>query len=215
MGWTTYRREKNAETDVEHFGAKLNPRFKIIAHGTVAGVFYAAIREETTSEVTAYVALTHWSRDPLFNFGYKDMSETCLPGDHRAPKSVLNALTPTTHEDALTWRAHCRDYHAQRDLLREHLKPGVRVRLTHTLTFTDGTRSDTFTYTRRGRSTHGLLTIGRSHYRIPNWRDSVTALITPDHRETLTPVGRRQATNQPATQTHAAEPQPQNAAAAA
>ncbi|MGC5264105.1 DUF6927 domain-containing protein [Streptomyces cyaneofuscatus] len=213
MGWTSYRRDKHAETNVEHFAAKFDPRYKIIAHGTVAGVFYAAIHDETTSEVTAYIALTHWSRDPLFNFSYKGLSETCMPGDHRAPKSVLNALTPTTHEDALTWRAHCRDYHAQRDFLRAYLKPGTQVRLTESLTFTDSTRTDTFTYTRRG-PTRGILTIGRSHYRVPNWRDSVAALIRPDHRETLTPVGQRQATNQRATHTHAVGPQPPAAAAA-
>ncbi|MGW3928719.1 DUF6927 domain-containing protein [Streptomyces microflavus] len=214
MGWTSYRRDKNAETNLEHFAAKFDPRYKIIAHGTVAGVFYAAIRDETTSEVTAYIALTHWSRDPLYNFSYKGLSETCMPGDHRAPKSVLKALTPTTHADALTWRAHCRDYHAQRDFLRKYLKPGTQVRLTQSLSFTDSTRTDTFTYTRRGR-TQGILTIGRSHYRIPNWRDSVAALIRPDHRETLTPVGQRQATNQRAAQTHAVKPQPQTGAAAA
>jgi hypothetical protein len=74
MGWTSYWRDKHAETNAEHFAAKLDPRYKIIAHGTVAGVFYAAIHDETTSEVTAYIAITHWSRDPLCNFSYKDLS---------------------------------------------------------------------------------------------------------------------------------------------
>lgn len=208
MGWTFYQRNKNAETNAEHFGSKFDSRYKIIAHGTVEGVFYAAVRDQTTGEVSAYVALTRWTRDPQYNFGYKDMDENCGPGDHKAPKSVLNALTPTTHEDALAWRANCRRYHAQRDFLRQHLKPGIRVRLTHTQFFTDGTRTDTFTYTRRGRG-HGFLTIGRSRCRIPNWRDNVAALITPDNKETLTPVG------QHANQVAASDLHPRDPAASA
>ncbi|MFF8597160.1 DUF6927 domain-containing protein [Streptomyces sp. NPDC015220] len=64
--------------------------------------------------------------DPDFNFGYKDLDENCGPGDHKAPKSVLNALTPTTNEYALAWRTQCRAHHAQRDFLRSSLKPGYR-----------------------------------------------------------------------------------------
>lgn len=208
MGWTFERRDKKAKTNAEYFASKFDSRYKIIANGTVEGVFYAAVRDQTTSEVTAYVALTRWTRDPQYNFGYKEMDENCMPGDHKAPKPVLNALTPTTHEDALAWRAHCRRHHAQRDFLRQHLKPGTRVRLTHTQCFTDGTRTDTFTYTRRGRG-HGFLAIGRSRCRIPNWRDNVAALIAPDHKEILTPVGKH------ADQTPAPKPRPQDTAPAA
>ncbi|MFI0813470.1 DUF6927 domain-containing protein [Streptomyces echinatus] len=208
MGWTSYRRDKNAETNEEHFAKKLDDRYKIIAHGTVEGVFYAAVRDQTTSEVTAFIALTRWTNDPDYNFSYKDLDENWGPGDHKAPKSVLNALTPTTNEYALAWRAQCRAHHAQRDFLRRYLKPGTQVRLTHTLTFTNGTRSDTFTYVRRDRA-RGFLVLGRNRCRIPNWRDSVAALITPDHREILTPVGQQQ-TNQPA-----ASPAPQSAAPSA
>ncbi|MFD7956090.1 DUF6927 domain-containing protein [Streptomyces ardesiacus] len=196
MGWTSYRRDKNAETNEVHFAKKLDNRYKIIAHGTVEGVFYAAVRDQTTSEVTAFIALTRWTNDPDYNFSYKDLDENCGPGDHKAPKSVLNALTPTTNEYALAWRAQCRAHHAQRDFLRRYLKPGAQVRLTHTLTFTNGTRSDTFTYARRDRAP-GFLVLGRNRCRVPNWRDSVAALITPDHQEILTPVGQQQ-TNQPA-----------------
>ncbi|GAB1333386.1 DUF6927 domain-containing protein [Streptomyces sennicomposti] len=196
MGWTSYRRDKNAETNEEHFAKKLDKRYKIIAHGTVEGVFYAAVRDQTTSEVTAFIALTRWTNDPDYNFSYKDMDENCGPGDHKAPKSVLNALTPTTNEYALAWRARCRAHHAQREVLRRYLKPGTQVRLTHPVTFTSGTRSDTFTYVRHDRA-HGFLVLGRSRCRIPNWRDSVAALITPGHREILTPVGQQQ-TNQSA-----------------
>ncbi|MEU3872659.1 MULTISPECIES: hypothetical protein [Streptomyces] len=152
MGWTSYQRDKNAETNEVHFAKKLDDSYKIIAHGTVEGVFYAAVRDQTTSEVTAFIALTRWTNDPDCNFSYKDLGENCGPGDHKAPKAVLNALTPTTNEYALAWRAQCRAHHAQRDFLRQRLKPGSQVRLTHTLTFTNGTRSDTFTYARGDRA---------------------------------------------------------------
>ncbi|GAA2720442.1 hypothetical protein GCM10010315_40870 [Streptomyces luteosporeus] len=42
----------------------------------------------------------------------------------------------------------------------------------------------------------GFLILGRNRCRVPNWRDSVAALVTPDHGEILTPVGQQQ-TNQP------------------
>lgn len=197
MGWTFYRREKNAETNAEHFAAKLDARYEVITHGTVDGVFYAAIGDRTTQKVTAYVALIRWGSDPLYNFGYKDMDETAGPCYYRAPKAVLNALTPTTHENALAWRANCRRHHAQRDFLREHLKPGTKIRLTHVVPFTDGTRSDTFTYARTGQKTSGFLGMGGSRCRISNWRDNVAALVEAEDREILTPLGEMQVTNKP------------------
>ncbi|MFJ5819414.1 hypothetical protein ACIQGT_36810, partial [Streptomyces sp. NPDC093108] len=100
MGWTFYRREKNAETNAEHFAAKLDTRYEIIAHGTVESVFYAAVRDRTTDKVTAYVALTRWDRDPLYNFGYKDMDETFSELKIRAgrdPSSCSTACRASHH----------------------------------------------------------------------------------------------------------------------
>ncbi|MER6409227.1 hypothetical protein ABT269_38475 [Streptomyces viridosporus] len=140
--------------------------------------------------------LTRWRRaEP--NFGYKDLGETSGPADCKAPQAVLDALTPTTHEEALIWRANCRRHHAQRAFLRTHLTPGTRLRLTHPLLFSDGTERGTFTYTRTGRRP-GVLIHGSTRYTIPHWRDRVAALLTPVGSETLTPVGEHHIATRPA-----------------
>jgi len=208
MGWLFYHRDQGAETNGEHFAQKLDDRYAILAHGTVDHVFYAAVRDRNTSEVTAFVALTRWTRG-THNFGYKDMDESMGPGAHRAPTAVLNALTPTTNEYALEWRANCHRYHDQRDFLRRQLRSGMQVRLTHALRFTDGTCRDTFTYARPGGRSQGHLIHGPHRYRIPHWRDSVAAIIPADGSESLTPVGQhRQATPKHAAQAPCEDPQP-------
>jgi hypothetical protein len=189
MGWLFYHREPGAETNAEHFASKLGDRYEITAHGTVENVFYAAVRNRETREVRAFVALTRWVRGARENFGYKDMDETVHPYYYKAPEAVLDALTPTTHEEALAWRANCRRYHDQRDFLRKHLNPGTQVRLTSTLRFKDGSKRDTFTYARPGGRGQGRLVHGPNRYKIPHWRDMIAALIHPDGSETLTPVG--------------------------
>jgi hypothetical protein len=189
MGWLFYHREKNAESNAEHFAKKFDKRYQMVAHGTVGTVFYAALRDLHTDEVSAFIALTAWRREH-HNFGYKDMTESMLPGACAAPKKVLDALTETTDEYALEWRANCRRYHEQRAFLRTHLKPGTRLRLTHPLRFTNATTRDTFTYTPScGRGRSPLVHDGAG-YRVPDWRDQVAAVIDADGIETLSPIGR-------------------------
>jgi hypothetical protein len=188
MGWLFYHRDKGSETNAEHFANKLDDRYEILAHGTVDHVFYAAIRDRHTSEVTAFVALTRWNRGEL-NFGYKDMDESMGPGACKAPKAVLQALTPTTHKYALEWRANCHRHHNQRDFLRKQLKPGTRVRLAYPLRFSNNTERDTFTYTRPGNRSQGYLAHNGCRYQVPHWRDSVAAITDHDGSESLTPVG--------------------------
>ncbi|MCZ1012051.1 DUF6927 domain-containing protein [Streptomyces lydicus] len=195
MGWSFYHRAPGVETNAAHFTRKLGDRYEIIAHGTVETVFYAAIRSHKTGTVSAYVALTRWKHDRTHNFGYTAMDETCLPAAHKAPKAVLDALTPTTHQDALAWRANCVRYHDQHAFLRQQLKPGMRIRLTHPLRCADNIRRDAFTYGWTGGRKQGRLTDGPRRFPMPNWRELVAALIHPDGSETLTPVGKHQTTH--------------------
>ncbi|WP_331726104.1 hypothetical protein [Streptomyces sp. NBC_00470] len=205
MGWTSYHRDKHAESDRDHFAAKFDDHYRIIAHGTASSVFYAAVRDTRTGEVFAYIALMRWSRE-AYNFAYKDFTETSHPCYYQAPKAVLNALTPTDDEEANVWRERCHRHHAQRDYLRRHMKPGMKVRLSRTVTFEGGDRSDTFTYRQLGKGTRGFLVLGRSRCQIPNWRDYVYALIHPDHGPVLTPVGKDQAKQQNRAPRHADAP---------
>ena len=188
MGWTSYHREKGDESNSEHFAKKFDSHYEIITDGTVENVFYAAIRDNRTGEVFAFLALIQWTRGE-YNFAYKDLEESSGPGDHKAPMKVLNALTPTTNEYALKWRAACRLHHEQRAFLRKQLKPGARIRLRHPRNFTDGTTLDTFTYTRPGGGSQGYLTHDNWRYQVPNWRDTSVVIINADGSETLTPVG--------------------------
>jgi len=87
--------------------------------------YYAAVRttikETGKSFVWAFVAMVQWRPKDVYNFGYKDMDETCGPVIHRCPKSILNLLSPvedimeSRNENgpfgwAKKWRQGCLDY---------------------------------------------------------------------------------------------------------
>ena len=187
MGWTSYHREKDAESNREHFAAMFDKHYEIIADGTVDSVFYAAVCDHRTGEVSAFIALIRWTQG-ADNFAYKGFGEASLPFYYKAPAKVLDALTPTTNEYALEWRAACRLHHEQHAFLRKLLKPGTKIRLRDPLTFNNDLALNTFTYTG-----HSYLTHDSFRYRVPRWRDSVAAIVNDDDSEILTPVGHRQA----------------------
>ena len=64
--------------------------------------FYAAVRYNDdhphAGEVFAFVVLYSVAPSSYFNFTYKDMDESVLPGAVHAPRRVLEALTPTLRE---------------------------------------------------------------------------------------------------------------------
>lgn len=185
MGWTYMHRSKGT-SNKDFFQQDFDVGTKFHAHGTVNGVFYAAV--ETPREpgkIWALVALTHWVPADAYNFGFKDMSEDMGPYEHRAPLSVLNALTPTDHATALEWRERVAQYHAQRKALRG-LKDGDQIVLAAALRFTSGDERDTFTIRRqviRGGRTKVVLTNGGFQpFLIPNWQDATVAVLRDGER---------------------------------
>lgn len=60
-------------------------------------------------EVFAVICLLAYNRHDYHNFGYKDMDETMGPYACEAPQRILDLLTPTSHDNALAWRAACND----------------------------------------------------------------------------------------------------------
>ena len=60
---------------------------------------------ESEREVLGVVLLTYIRKKT--NFGYKIISESMFPCECDCPKSVLDALTPTTDPDAIKWRETC------------------------------------------------------------------------------------------------------------
>lgn len=103
--------------------------------------FYAAVRYDddhpNAGEVFGLVVLYSIAPSSFYNFTYKEVDETMGPGAVHAPRAVLEALTPTTHEYAAQWRARC-----WTNLELEEAKPRVRrgetIRIPRPLTFTGG-----------------------------------------------------------------------------
>ena len=195
MGWTYTHRDKGT-TDKDFFLNDFDAGTKFHAWGTVGGVFYAAV--ETPREpgkVWALVALTNWAPRDYCNFGYKDMSEDSGPCDHRAPLSVLNALTPTDDLFALEWRDRVAHHHEQRKA-RRGLQDGDQVTLATTLRFTNGDERDTFIVRRRvtrGGRTQAVLTDGQyTPFRIANWQDMALSVTSGGERMDTPLAARRE-----------------------
>jgi hypothetical protein len=76
---------------------------------------------------------------------YKDMEESMGPCEAQAPQKLLDLLSPTTKEYALSWRERCRQSAA---LTGRKIAHGDTIRLAEPLTFNDGIERDTFTVQR-------------------------------------------------------------------
>lgn len=94
--------------------------------------FYAAVEqvERATGErrVWAAVFLLGFAPKAEYNFGYKDMDETCGPCEAECPERILDLLTETEYQYAIDWRARCRAKIAARRA-RPKLKPGMTIEL--------------------------------------------------------------------------------------
>ena len=76
--------------------------------GAIEFVTYAAVEcahPDGTREVFGVVILQHRTKTEI---GWKVIPETDGPHSDRAPASILDLLTETTHPAALAWRIACR-----------------------------------------------------------------------------------------------------------
>ena len=108
--------------------------------------YYAATeRVSATSarEVFAIVCLVRYNpRDREgYVFGYKDMDEGMGPCESECPAAILDLLTPTDRDYAVTWRARCRAAAEQR-AARPRLRNGWALVFDAPLSFADGTSHD-------------------------------------------------------------------------
>lgn len=113
MGWTghyTWTDERPTREDVLDV---LNSVLagNIIAHSFSrekgsddSHVVYLAVKLDS-GDIRAVVALYQLERGEVLE---KTIPETYHPYYYKCPKKILNLLTPTTNEDALKWRAQCR-----------------------------------------------------------------------------------------------------------
>lgn len=176
MGWTSLNREPGM-SDRDFFAREFhlgpNERQDIVACGSANFTWYAAIRDNDTGKVWGLVVLTRRSKG-YHNFTYKDMSESVGPTEAKAPKKVLDALSPTDEEYALQWRASCRAFHESQATART-VKAGTVVRFAQPLEFTDGRTFDTFRF-ESGSVFQPVAGYGR--VRITRWRQRAFEVVT-------------------------------------
>jgi hypothetical protein len=127
--------------------------------------FYAAVK--TTVKATgktytwAFVAMVNYTRGD-YNFGYKNMDETCGPNISNCPKSILALLSPveeTTESRskdgsygwAKAWRIRCWENVFQREATNK-LEDGAIIKFENPLRFTNGDSVQTFQLRKRGKA---------------------------------------------------------------
>jgi hypothetical protein len=186
MGWTSYHRAPG-ETDREHFARELAADYEIVECATVDSVFYAAVRVKSTGEVWALIVLIKRSPAAEFNFACKGMSETEGPFYAKAPAKVLDALTPTTDENALEWRKKCRDRIARRAEVRKRrkdVKAGTTIHVVPALLFGNNQEASRFQCLERSGRSWRWLAITEDDNRFPcslgtDWADRLEWEIEP------------------------------------
>lgn len=177
MGWTASYRDKGTR-DVDWFPE----RDEVVhAHGTVNNLFYAAVSKRSDPDrVFARVTLIYrYSRASRgCNIAWKDMHEDVFPFYYQAPVAVLDALTETDSENAIQWRAKCREHHARRAWVRKNVRPGASIRLSRPLHFTDGVERDVFAYAPQARRRNRFVAADGVPVSLKNWRDLEFAVVS-------------------------------------
>lgn len=117
MGWTwkyASAYKENGKVDQKAECDKLfTKEFTVLKSCMKGNVYYAAVKktaEDGTKIVFAAVILTSLRNISGMNFGYKEMEESMGPVETKCPTSILNLLTKTKSEFALSWREQCRNY---------------------------------------------------------------------------------------------------------
>ena len=140
MGWDYTHKPKHLTTKeflLHHSGALSwtnEPAIYTVLDTAIVNLrtFYAAVErvDKATQErqVWAAVFLLDYAPKERHNFGWKSMDETMGPNEAACPERILDLLTPTSNEYALTWRSRCRAKIAERKS-RPKLREGVTFEL--------------------------------------------------------------------------------------
>ena len=181
MGWT-YTNKRSYETVDEFFERELlGGNLKPVGKGALVHFheYYRAVLNEKTNEVFCLVCLVDCKGDKDFNFGFKDMDDTCGPTVYNCPKRILDVLSKTNNEWSNAWREKCRQRLDKRSSSNK-IKDGAIIRFNRTIEFTNGAKADTFVLCsdkgygrRRARKYFAIYENGIQHgrYRITNWKD--------------------------------------------
>ena len=128
MGWTWYNAthykngkiDRKAECDA-YFLEDLNRGwYEVLKSAMVGKIYYAAVKAlkkydgnntidipPEEQRVFGVIFITSIDSKSYYNFGYKDMDETCGPCYNDCPKGILDLLSPTTSQWANEWRQAC------------------------------------------------------------------------------------------------------------
>lgn len=123
MGWLFLHECKTKKDLVNHLLKDIGEPFKVVDHATTGqgnrGTLYILLRDDTgfRPDTIMVCLLENDPRNP--GWGYKDMDETMYPYNFDCPKRILDKVGPTNNEEALRWRAACKEYAAT------HHKPQV------------------------------------------------------------------------------------------
>ena len=162
--------------EAEEIDGHWYPKREVLKSSMVGSVYYAAVRtrrKDGSSEVCAAVFLTKINSRDYFNFGYKDMDETCGPGESQCPTGILKLLTETDSEYAKMWRKRCWEHHEKKKEKRviSELPPGSKISFVNKVHLTDGRKpGDEIILTKKERRERGKRRQYWSdgHYRWPS-----------------------------------------------
>lgn len=182
MGWTTTHRpygktNKEFFTDLFNYDKPEEKRSGTVLRywGTYTTAYMAYEikypNKETGAierEVVALVVLirNYPNAQDGYDLGYKEMDESCGPCERECPKTILEMLTPTTHEYAIGWRKDCWDRIKQRES-KPKVRQGDWVKFNHVMKFTNGAEADTFQWRNGGT----FCTQYGDRVRIRKWRE--------------------------------------------
>ena len=96
--------------------------YAIVNRKTVYGAMETTDKQTGTRRVWALVILFTFSRK---EYAWKDLDETCGPGESNCPEKILKLLTPTDSEYANAWRKRCWDHIA---LSKFEMREGLVLR---------------------------------------------------------------------------------------
>lgn len=148
MGWI-YTEKDSSMSVKEFFEMEFGGQYTRVLDCAVVGLRTAYVAVESTAAATreptvgAVVCHLDYAPNERFNFGYKDVSEEMGPVEDECPERILDMLSETTYEYALSWRERCRA-RTQRRKAQPPLKTGSYLRMESPVEFADGRWRETF-----------------------------------------------------------------------
>lgn len=116
MGYTFY--DNKVKSPKKELDSIFNTKDKEVLLSKIIGnIYYAAIKNKNSLQIYALICKF---KNRNF-FGYKDMTEYEHPFFYNCPKKILEILSETDDENALSWRFKVSEYIKKSDSLAENV----------------------------------------------------------------------------------------------